>query len=88
MIKAGSTVYIEALAAVGDVVEVLDAGKGFKVSYARGKKIHVEDFEAADVKVRKKCRNPSDHKWNKANDPQYCLNCGISFVRYTFMECP
>ncbi|MGZ4968024.1 MAG: hypothetical protein ACXV8O_01295 [Methylobacter sp.] len=32
---------------------------------------------------------PCDHDWdNDGCNPEYCLKCGISFMRYAFTEMP
>lgn len=34
---------------------------------------------------REKC----DHDWdNDGCNPEFCLKCGMSFIRYVHMECP
>ena len=29
-----------------------------------------------------------EHEWDRQNDPQHCVKCGLSFTAHAFMEMP
>lgn len=52
------------------------------------KQFGVEPEEITIVHVSETPK-PCDHDWNNGGcEPEYCLKCGMSFMRYAFCEMP
>jgi len=86
--KAGDEVFIRALEARGTITGVM--GNGYTVTYNAGPRGFIEElFNAEDLEpLTEGCCGTHNHHWNNGgNDPTHCLKCGMSHIRYVFMEC-
>ena len=48
----------------------------------------VVDCEWIVCHVTPKPNDSCQHDWDRVEDPQQCIKCGISFARYVFTQCP
>jgi hypothetical protein len=84
-LKVGALVFIRALEVSGVVV-----GDKNLVRYNAGHRGFIEErFDGADLEPLTERVCEGNHHWdNGGNDPQWCLKCGMSFIRYVHTECP
>lgn len=87
-VKVGDEVFIRAL----EVRGVVTAAAGYyRVRYNAGKRGLIEElFSSEDLEPLTEgvCAGHNHHWDNGGNDPQWCLKCGMSFVRFVHTECP
>lgn len=60
--------------------------KEIKADMAKNFGVEPEEITFVHVSETPK---PCDHDWdNEGCNPEYCLKCGMSFIRYAFCEMP